>query len=289
MQKLTLLVLAAGIGTRFGSLKQLNPVGPHGETIMDYSIFDAIRAGFNDVVFVIRRDFEDAFRHTILPKYQNLIPTQTVFQDIDDLPLAFNLPHNRAKPWGTNHAILAARHAISNPFATINADDFYGAHSFSLLYDALAALPSDSENLYTMVAYQLQHTLSEFGTVSRGICTVSRDGFLSKIKEHRSISSIRHNQINTPVSMNLWGFTPDFFTHSQRAFLQFLEKSFYSPNNEFFIPTTVNNLIANQQASVKVLHTPDQWFGITFPNDRPTVVANLAALHASSTYPSPLF
>lgn len=300
--KPTLLVLAAGMGSRYGTLKQLDGVGPSGETIMDYSIFDAIRAGFGKVVFVIRRDFEQDFNEKILSKYRGSIPVETVFQSLDSLPAGYSCPEGRVKPWGTNHAILVAKDAVKEPFAVINADDFYGKESFQVLADALTKLEGKKDE-YVMVGYRLGNTLSESGTVSRGVCTADANGNLQTVVEHYEIQrqgnkTVFKNQttgeldeINAelPVSMNMWGFTPDYFTYSEDDFKVFLKANSDNLKSEYGIPTMVNKLIGDKTVSIKVLDTPCSWFGVTYKEDRPSVVAKIQALVDKGIYPAKLF
>ena len=299
--KPTLLVLAAGMGSRYGGLKQLDPLGPNGETIMDYSIYDALRAGFGKVVFVIRKDFEEDFRNKILSKYQGHIPVDVVFQGIDKLPEGYSAPADRTKPWGTNHAIMMGRDAISEPFAVINADDFYGRDAFRVIAEELQR-PRDCKGDYCMVGFRVGNTMSESGSVSRGVCT-TEDGRLSTIVERTAIVYDDNHNITftdengekqtldpaTPVSMNLWGFTPDYFDFSEREFRKFLDRSINTPKSEFYIPSCVDTLIHSGEATVKVLDTSSKWFGVTYPDDRPGVVSKFAELHQNGTYPSKLF
>ena len=235
MKQPTLVVLAAGMGSRYGGLKQLDGVGPSGETIMDYSIYDAIRAGFGKVVFVIRRTFEQEFREKIISKYEHKIPVEIAFQDLDKLPEGFSVPEGREKPWGTNHAVMMAEEVINEPFAVINADDFYGRHGFAIIADKLRSV-SDETNKYCMVGYRVGNTLSESGTVARGVCEVNAEGLLTGVVERTSIARDETGKIaftdedgktvyldeNTPVSMNMWGFTPDYFQHSTELLRHFL-------------------------------------------------------------------
>ncbi|MFR9651305.1 MAG: nucleotidyltransferase [Rikenellaceae bacterium] len=299
--KPTLFVLAAGMGSRYGGLKQLDGVGPNGETIMDYSIFDAIRGGFGKVVFVIRKDFEADFREKILCKYENHIPVELVFQAIDDLPTGFTAPEDRAKPWGTNHAVLMGKSVINEPFAVINADDFYGSESFAILAEELMSV-AGTKGKYSMVGYRVGNTLSESGSVARGVCVADEGGFLTDVVERTAIEKIDGKisftdengdvqtlEENTPVSMNMWGFTPDYFEYSEEIFVDFLSKELNNPKSEFFIPLAVNKLIGDGVASVKVLDTPSKWFGVTYAEDRPSVVAKLAALMDGDKYPTSLF
>lgn len=301
--KPTLYVLAAGMGSRYGGLKQLDGVGPQGQTIMDYSIFDALRAGFGKVVFVIRHDFEDAFRNKVLSKYQGHIPTEVVFQSVDALPEGYTIPEGRTKPWGTNHAIMMGEKAINEPFAVINADDFYGRNAFEVMAGHLSALHADAKGRYCMVAFRLGNTMTEAGSVSRGVCTVTPEGKLSKVVERTAIAFTPDGKIeyteadgskanltaDMPVSMNLWGFTPDYFDYSKREFVKFLNKYIDKPKSEFFIPSVVDKLVNNGEATVDVLDTDSRWFGVTYPEDRDNVVASLAALHAAGEYPDSLF
>lgn len=299
--KPTLFVLAAGMGSRYGGLKQLDGLGPNGETIMDYSIFDAIRGGFGKIVFVIRRDFEDAFREQILPKYENSIPVELVFQSIDDLPEGFVKPEERTKPWGTNHAVLMGKDVIKEPFAVINADDFYGRDSFAVLGKELSKEYTEKGD-YCMVGYRVGNTLSESGSVSRGVCATNEEGYLTTVVERTAIERVdgkvqfpdENDQIqvigeNTPVSMNMWGFTPDYFEFSERIFKDFLKENLNKPKAEFFIPLAINELIQNKEAKVKVLDTTSKWFGVTYSEDRPEVVAKIAALIEAGEYPAKLF
>lgn len=301
--KPTLFVLAAGMGSRYGGLKQLDGVGPQGQTIMDYSIYDALRAGFGKVVFVIRHDFEDEFRKKILSKYEGHVPVDVVFQSVDALPEGFKVPEDRTKPWGTNHAILMGADVIKEPFAVINADDFYGRDAFAVMASYLEPLPDGSKGNYCMVAFKLGNTMTEYGSVSRGVCTVDAAGQLSNVVERTSIAFTTDGGIeytesdgykgsltaDTPVSMNLWGFTPDYLDYSKREFVRFLNKYIEKPKSEFFIPSVVDKLVKNGEATVKVLTTDSQWFGVTYPEDRDSVVAKLAALHNAGEYPAKLF
>nr|WP_315075755.1 nucleotidyltransferase [uncultured Porphyromonas sp.] len=300
--KPTLLVMAAGMGSRYGGLKQLDGVGPNGETIMDYSIYDALHAGFGKVVFVIRRDFEEEFRSKVLSKYEHAIPTEVVFQEIDKLPHPFVCPEGRVKPWGTNHAVLMAAEAICEPFCVINADDFYGREAFAVMAEALQAIDPSTKGDYCMVAYHLGNTLSEGGTVSRGVCSVDSEGCLQKVEEQTALARDPKDPsrcldgksglafpLSTPVSMNFWGFTPDYFDYSQKAFVRFLEEHITEPKSEFYIPLMVDTLIKSGGAKVRLLSSTAQWFGVTYQEDRKNVVARLASLAADGTYPSPLF
>ena len=298
--KPTLYVLAAGMGSRYGGLKQLDGVGPNGETIMDYSIFDAVNAGFGKVVFVIRKSFEKDFSEKIVQKYKEKIPVELVFQELDALPAGFSVPEGREKPWGTNHAVMMGKSVINEPFAVINADDFYGRESFQVLADFLSGL-KNSENEYCMVGYRVGNTLSESGTVARGVCETNAQSNLTGVVERTQVKRIdgqvcyneNDNWIaideNAPVSMNMWGFTPDYFNYSDDFFAEFLTQNSDNLKAEYFIPMVVNRLIVNNIATVKVLDTPSKWFGVTYAEDRPEVVDKLKKLADEGVYPSPLW
>jgi dTDP-glucose pyrophosphorylase len=299
--KPTLFVLAAGMGSRYGGLKQLDGLGPHGETIMDYSIYDAIQSGFGKVVFVIRKDFEQEFRDKILSKYESKIPTEVVFQSTDALPEGFTCPADRTKPWGTNHAVLMGKDVIKEPFAVINSDDFYGRNSFEVLAKALGDLPEDAHDQYFMVGFNVGNTMSESGTVSRGVCE-TENGLLKSVVERTKIGYDENHDIiftegdlveklepTTPVSMNFWGFTPDYFAHSEKSFVNFLNHNINVPKSEFFIPIVVSELVESGQSTVEVLRTDSKWFGVTYSEDRPAVVEKFAELHRQGVYPDKMF
>ena len=299
--KPTLFVLAAGMGSRYGGLKQLDGLGPNGETIMDYSIFDAIRGGFGKLVFVIRKSFEEDFRNKILSKYENHIPCELVFQDLNDLPEGFTCPEGRQKPWGTNHAVLMGKSVIKEPFAVINADDFYGRDSFAVIGKQLSEM-GDKQNEYCMVGYRVGNTLSESGSVARGVCETNEAGYLTGVVERTAIERIDGDiqfidengqkvvlEENVPVSMNMWGFTPDYFVHSEKYFVDFLKENIDKPKSEFFIPLVVNELITKGIATVKVLDTTAKWFGVTYAADRQGVVDKIQALVDACEYPNKLF
>jgi NDP-sugar pyrophosphorylase family protein len=299
--KPTLFVLAAGMGSRYGGLKQLDSLGPNGETIMDYSIYDALQAGFGKVVFVIRKDFEQDFREKILSKYEGHVPVEVVFQSTDKLPEGFTCPADRTKPWGTNHAVLMGKEVINEPFAVINADDFYGRDAFEVIAKELSR-PRNRKGDYCMVGFRVGNTMTENGSVARGVCSTA-NGNLTSVVERTAISYAADGRIvftdengveqtldpMTPVSMNLWGFTPDYFEFSEREFRKFLEKDINTPKAEFFIPLCIDTLIKNGEATIKVLDTESRWFGVTYAADRPGVVAKFAELHENGTYPSKLF
>ena len=300
--KPTLFVLAAGMGSRYGGLKQLDGLGPNGETIMDYSIFDAIRGGFGKIVFVIRRDFEQDFRDKVLSKYEGHIPTELVFQAINDLPEGFTCPADRAKPWGTNHAVLMGKSVINEPFAVINADDFYGRDAFAVMGKWLSGLPEGSEGKYSMVGFRVCNTLSENGTVARGVCAKDENEMLTAVVERTEIMRvdgvISYKDENgewqpvgeeTPVSMNFWGFTPDYFKYSEAQFVDFLKENIEKPKSEFFIPLVVDTLINSGKATCEVLDTTAKWFGVTYAADRPGTVEKIQSLVDAGEYPEKLF
>jgi NDP-sugar pyrophosphorylase family protein len=286
----TLLVLAAGMGSRYGGLKQIDPVGPSGETVLDYAVHDAIRAGFARAVFVIRREFEEAFHASVTAKYRGRIGVEFVFQATDDLPPGFDVPAGREKPWGTGHAVWCAREAVSGPFAVINADDFYGASSFSLL---AAFLEGARGPAFAMVGFRLANTLSESGTVSRGVCRVE-GGRLVSITEERAVARAdvgagRRFSGDETVSMNFWGFTPAVFGGLDAGLRAFLAASGSDPRAEFYLPAAVSGLVASGAATVDVIPSADTWFGVTYREDRPLVEAAVRALVAGGAYPARLF
>lgn len=299
--KPTLFVLAAGMGSRYGGLKQLDGLGPSGETIMDYSIYDAIKAGFGKIVFVIRESFEADFRDIVVKKFKDLIDVEIVFQDIKDVPAGFEINPDREKPWGTNHAVLMGKDVIKEPFAVINADDFYGQESFQVLGDFLRSV-AGKKNEYCMVGYHVGNTLSESGSVSRGVCVVDENGNLQTVVERTHIEEKSGSIIfldekgeevsiaaNTPVSMNMWGFTPDYFDYSLDYFKSFLAEYGKELKSEFYIPLAVNHLIVSGQATCKVLDTTSKWFGVTYAEDRPAVVLKINELINKGVYPAQLF
>ena len=304
MVKPTLLVLAAGMGSRYGSLKQMDGVGPNNEAIIDYSIYDAIRAGFGKVVFVIRHSFADAFTAIFnKERFGGKIDVEFVYQELDYLPEGFSVPEGREKPWGTNHALLMAAKAIKEPFAVINADDFYGADAYKVIGEYLSKLGEES-NHYCMVGYAVNKTLSENGTVSRGVCGINEEGFLTSIVERTKIERNAEGTIvfhdlgedealeeETPVSMNLFGFTPDYFAHSEEYFKGFLSSPEVQTNlkAEFFIPLMVNKLVGEGTSKLKVLSTTANWFGVTYQADKPQLVAKIEELIEAGVYPRNLW
>lgn len=302
--KPTLLLLAAGMGSRYGGLKQLDGLGPNSETIMDYSIYDAIKAGFGKIVFIIRKDFEQDFREKVLSKYEGHVPVELCFQSLDALPEGFTCPKDRVKPWGTNHAVLMAKDVIKEPFCVINCDDFYNRDAFMVIGKFLANLPEGSTNRYAMVGFRVGNTLSENGTVARGICSKDADDNLTTVVERTEIMRIDGKVCykdekgewvavddNTPVSMNVWGFTPDYFKYSEEYFKEFLSDPANMSNlkAEFFIPLMVNKLINEGTATVKVLDTTSKWFGVTYAADRQGVVDKIQSLVDGGVYPAELF
>lgn len=300
-QKPTLLVLAAGMGSRYGGLKQIDPMGPNGETILDYSVFDALRAGFGKVVFIIRPDFAEEFKQKVSPKFADKIAVDYAYQTLDKLPAGFSVPAGREKPWGTTHAILCAKDVVKEPFAVINADDFYGQHSYQVLGEYLRAVnPASSD--FSMVGFTLKNTLSEHGTVARGVCQTDARGYLTAIDEMTKIGKTATGARNTyddgrtadlsgdePVSMNMWGFTPKLFDHLDRVFTEFLRAKGTEMKSECYIPLTVGQLIAEQHATCKVLRTDSAWFGVTYQEDKPVVQENIRRLIADGSYPANLW
>ncbi|MFA7344542.1 MAG: NTP transferase domain-containing protein [Terrimicrobiaceae bacterium] len=296
--EITLLVLAAGMGSRYGGLKQMDPVGPDGETLLDYSVYDAVRAGFSRVVFVIRREFEEEFREKIGKRFEDRIDVGYVFQQLNDLPNGFSVPDGREKPWGTGHAIWCARAAIDSAFLAINADDFYGSGAISGTGKFLSAQALEGTR-FCMAGYRLAATLSPSGHVSRGVCEVSPQNELLHIKEFTRIESTPSGIVNQEdgtrfsgeerVSMNCWGFTPAVFAGLEELFSAFLAKHGTGEKSEFYIPAAVANLITAGKAGVSVLPVGSQWFGVTYREDRPGVVSALASLVEAGEYPSPLW
>ena len=293
MNNLTLLVMAAGMGSRYGGLKQLDEVGPSGETIIDYSVYDAIKAGFTKVVFIIRRDFEQEFKSKITDKFNDKIQVEFAFQDIEDLPNGFSCPEGREKPWGTGHAILSAAKLIDGPFNAINADDYYGRESFKTIANFFAR----ESNAFTLVAFRLENTLSIFGSVTRGLCEVKNDRLVTVIetddlrKTNSGITSDRDIDLNgsEPVSMNMWGFTPVIFDYLQEMFVDFLAQEGDELNSEFLIPSVINDLIQSGKEIVHVLYSNAPWFGVTYKKDKPYVVDQIQKLINIDFYPRKLF
>ena len=293
MRDMTLLIMAAGMGSRYGGLKQLDSVGTSGETIIDYSVYDAIRSGFNKVIFIIRKDFEDDFKSQITEKYKDSIKVEFAFQELNNLPDNFNLPAGRKKPWGTGHAILSAANIINEPFVAINGDDFYGLES----YKVISEYYKNGGKSFSMVAFELGKTLSDFGTVTRGLCTVKGELLETVIEtgelkwQDNAVTSNRDINLNgtEPVSMNMWGFTPDLFVYLKSMFKDFLDKEGSEMKSEYLIPSVVNTLIEDNKKHVKVLRSSSSWFGVTYINDKPYVVQKIEELVRQGLYPEKLF
>ena len=302
--KPTLLVLAAGMGSRYGSLKQMDGLGPCGEAIIDYSIYDAIQAGFGKVVFVIRHSFADAFKQIYSPeRFGGKIDVEFVYQELDYLPEGFSVPEGREKPWGTNHAVMMAKDVIHEPFAVINSDDFYGREGFQVVADFLRSVEG-CRGKYALVGYFLKNTLSEFGSVSRGVCELDDNACLSTVTERTAIQRKADGKVyyaekgqdhevseDSVVSMNFWGFTPDYFDWSEELFKVFLASDDVktNPKAEFFIPYVADVLIKRHDASFKVLNCDAKWFGVTYKEDRPDVVAKIGRLIEQGVYPRSLW
>jgi len=293
MKDITLLVMAAGMGSRYGGLKQLDPMGPNGETIIDYSVYDAVQAGFSKAVFIIRREFESEFREKVTDKYADSIKVEFAFQDLNDLPAGFESPEGREKPWGTGHAILSASALINEPFAAINADDFYGRESYQKLADHY----SSGADGFSMVVYRLDNTLSSFGGVTRGVCSISDDKLSSVVetgnvvKTESGVTSDGDNPLDgsEPVSVNMWGFAPKLFDYLNTMFTEFLQEEGTELKSEFLIPTVINDLIQSGQEAVHVLKSDSPWFGVTYKEDKPFVESEIAKMVSAGEYPKKLF
>lgn len=300
--KPTLVVLAAGIGSRYGGLKQLDRLGPSGETIVEYSVYDAIKAGFEKVVFVIRKDIEPDFKAVYHDKISKHVKVEYAYQELDLIPEKFKVPANREKPWGTGHAVLVTKDLINEPFAVINADDFYGQESYQVLYHFLSQIErSDKEN-WAMVGYQLENTLSEHGYVSRGVCSINYSGYLETVVERTHIEKKDGNIFfkdesdkrveltgEEIVSMNMWGFTPSFFHYAEQLFEEFLDENIVKLKSEFYIPFVVNTLIHSGTIRLKVLNSEAKWFGVTYKEDRDHVVQQINKLTGQGVYPANLW
>lgn len=298
----TLIILAAGIGSRYGGLKQVDPLGPSGETIIDYSVYDALRAGFKKFVFVIRRDIERDF----LDRYQNHFLDKTdyelVYQEVEMLPEGFSCPMERKKPWGTGHALWTARNAVKDPFVVINADDFYGFNAYQILADHLTKNQDHSSDHFAMCGYRLEQTLSEYGSVTRGICKTDEQGFLKSVDEQFHIEKDTHGRIVSQkekgtvyldpalaVSMNIWAFNPSIFGIIENKFTMFLRSFLHDPKEEIYIPRLVDGMIRDGECRVKVLHAETEWFGVTYPDDRQHVKTRLKKLIQNGEYPEKLW
>ncbi len=299
-----LLIMAAGMGSRYGGLKQMDPVGPNGETILDYSVFDARRAGFRRVIFLIKHAIEEDFRRIVGDRLSRYMEVRYAFQELDRLPDGYTVPQGRVKPFGTGHAVLCCKDLIDAPFAVINADDYYGPRAFQTAYDALKSLSDDEKQRFLMVAYQLSNTLTENGYVARGVCEVSEAGELNTIVERTHIISSCDGPLYTedgktyrllpsdaPVSMNMWGFTPSLLTELESRFPAFLDRTFRENplKGEYFLPFVVNELLEEGKASVRVLRSEDRWWGVTYQADKPQVKAALQKLAEDGLYPAPLW
>ena len=305
MEKPVLVVMAAGMGSRYGGMKQIDPVGPSGQVIIDYSLYDARRAGFETVIFVIKHEIEDAFKAAIGDRVSKVMKVEYAFQQLEELPAGFAVPEGRAKPWGTCHAVLAAKHLIHGPFAVINADDYYGPEAFQVIYDYLSTHQDGEVYDYCMVSYLLKNTVSENGSVARGVCEANPDGTLAVVTERTCIETYPggiHFTENggdtwqdlapdTPVSMNLWGFGQSFLEEAEARFAGWLSENL--PKNplkcEYFLPLVVSELLAEGKATVKLLHSTDKWYGVTYRKDKPVVVNAIAQKIADGLYPADLW
>ena len=305
MNKPVLVIMAAGMGSRYGGLKQIDPVDEQGHIIIDFSIFDAIRAGFEKVVFIIKKANEKDFMEAIGNRIAKQIQVEYVFQELDHIPQKYDVPQDRQKPWGTGHAILCCKDVVKEPFAVINADDYYGPKAFQMIYDYLSTHEDDSRYRYTMVGYVLENTLTENGHVARGVCTVSPDGYLQEIHERTQIE--KHGEdseytedggktwVKLPkgstVSMNMWGFTPSIFPELEKGFDAFLEEALEKNplKGEFFLPSMIEQLLQEDKATVSVLKSQDRWYGVTYREDKPVVMEAIKRLKKEGLYPENLY
>ncbi len=300
--KKTLLIIAAGMGSRYGGLKQIDPVGPNGEIIIDYSMYDAVRAGFDKVVFVIRHYFEDAFKEKVGSKLDGLVETAYAYQELESFLEGFHLPPGREKPWGTGHAVLVAKDVVNEPFAVINADDYYGAEAYRIMAERLDTMHASADNDYAMVGYILRNTLSEYGKVSRGVCECDDQMFLKKVQERTDIRKNNGDIVyidknrnehrltgDEIVSMNLWGFSPDIFGHLQAQFTDYLKDHAGENKSEFYIPSAVDELVQKGIKKVKVLKTHDTWFGVTYREDKEIAQSCINNLIQDGVYPRNLW
>ena len=298
----TLLIMAAGMGSRYGGMKQVDAFGPSGETITDYSIYDALHAGFERFVFVISPKMEEDFKTNYIKKFPSHLNVEYVIQSLDILPRGFSVPEDRVKPWGTAHAVLMAKDVINEPFAVINADDYYGSKSYKILNHFLRQTSAEAPGHYCMVAFELMKTISEYGSVARGLCQVNDRGYLTGMVERTKVylkdggvvyededGSVHSLDPMDTVSMNLFGFTPDFFPHIEEEFKGFLKKNANNPKAEIYIPIVVNNLIAAGKSSMSVLQTPESWFGVTYQEDKPRVLKSIRELVDQGVYPESLW
>lgn len=305
MEKPVLVIMAAGMGSRYGGLKQIDSVDEQGHIIIDFSIFDAIKAGFRKVIFIIKKEMEEEFKEVIGNRIEKIVDVDYVFQEITNVPENFVVPEGRMKPWGTGHAILCCKDKVKGPFAVINADDFYGREAFNKIYDFLNSINENQNNLYTMVGYQLKNTLTENGSVARGVCDVNEEGFLTEITERTKIEKFEDGvkfydsdqdiwqdiSIDSTVSMNLWGFKENIMNELEKEFAIFLdnEVSNNQLKSEFFLPTVVQHMIEKQKVQVKVLHSDDKWFGVTYREDKEIVLKEIAKLKEQGVYPTNLW
>ena len=305
MKKPILVVMAAGMGSRYGGLKQIDPVGQHGEVIIDYSLFDARRAGFETVVFIIKHEIEKEFKEAIGNRMEKHMEVRYAFQQLENLPEGYSVPEGRTKPWGTSHAILSAADVIDGPFAVINADDYYGPEAFKVIYDYLSTHQDDAVYEYSMVGYLLKNTVTENGHVARGVCVTDSEGYLASVTERTKIATYEGGihfteddgetwtdvDGDTIVSMNLWGFTESFVREAKARFSKFLDKALVENplKGEYFLPSVVSELIGEGKARVKVLHSTDKWYGVTYKEDKPVVVQAIADKTAAGVYPEKLW
>ncbi len=273
-----LLVMAAGMGSRFGGLKQIEPIGPNGEIILDFSIHDAAKAGFNKAVFIIKKEIEKEFREVVGKRIEKMIDVDYAFQEIDKLPAGYTAPEERTKPWGTAHAVLCSRDVVSSPFAVINADDFYGQSSYKIIHDELV-----KNNGMCMVGYQLGNTITENGTVSRGVCEVE-NGYLKSVTEHTALDKNSGIPLDTIVSMNMWGLAPDIFPYIEKEFKVFLDERINEPKSEYFLPSVISKRIINENKPVRVLETAEKWYGVTYREDTDSVKAAMKQLIGEGLY-----
>ena len=305
MEKPVLVIMAAGMGSRYGGLKQIDAVDEQGHIIIDFSIFDAIRAGFRKIIFIIKQEMEEEFKEVIGDRIEKIIEVEYVFQEVTKVPDSFTVPEERVKPWGTGHAILCCKEKIKGPFAVINADDFYGREAFTKIYDFLDTSKENQSTVYTMVGYQLENTLTENGSVARGVCDVNEEGFLTEITERTKIERFPDGAkyfdseqevwedipFDKTVSMNLWGFKEDVMKELEEEFNRFLETevSINPTKSEFFLPTVVQHMIEKQKVQVKVLNSDDKWFGVTYREDKEVVQKEIAKLKEQGVYPTNLW
>ncbi len=305
MKKPVLIVMAAGMGSRYGGLKQIDPVGPNGEVILDYSVYDAMRAGFEEVVFIIKHAIEKDFKEVVGARLEKQLKVHYAFQELDDLPEGYAVPEGRIKPWGTSHAIRAARAIVDGPFAVINADDYYGPEAFQVVYDYLTTTQDDDKYRYAMVGYYVKNTVTDAGTVARGVCEYDENNYLTTVVERTKIEKVGENARfteddgaswtdlpgDTLVSMNFWGFTRSMIDEIDAGLPAFLDSAIAENpmKGEYLLPTVVNDLLHADKATVKVLYSRDKWYGVTYKEDRPGVVASLQQKHEDGLYPSPMW